>query len=358
MSGYDLLRPVLFSLDPEAAHRLALKALATGIHPRPERRHPALAQSLLGLDFPNPIGMAAGFDKNGEVPDALLALGFGFTEVGTVTPKPQAGNPKPRIFRLPAHRAMINRLSFNGEGHAAVHRRLAARKGRPGIVGVNVGANKTTADRPGDYAAGIACFSDVADYFTVNISSPNTPGLRDLHHEVALSELLSRIFEARAQAPRRVPILLKIAPDLDDDALSATTEIALRSGVDGMVISNTTVARDAIAGDPLASETGGLSGAPLFEPSTVMLAKVRKIVGREMVLIGVGGVDSAETVLAKLKAGADLIQFYTGMVYAGPGLPAQILAELPKLLAREGVTSVADIVGRDAEAWAAGGPGV
>ncbi|MEQ8695342.1 MAG: quinone-dependent dihydroorotate dehydrogenase, partial [Bauldia litoralis] len=307
MSGYDLLRPVLFSLDPEAAHKLALKALATGIHPRPERRHAALSQKLLGLDFPNPIGMAAGFDKNGEVPDALLALGFGFTEVGTVTPKPQPGNPRPRVFRLPRHRAMINRLGFNGEGAVAVHRRLAARKGRPGIVGVNVGANKDAADRVGDYAAGIYRFADVADYFTVNISSPNTPGLRDLHHEVALSELLSRIFEARDLAKSKVPILLKIAPDLDDEALAATTEIALRSGVEGMVVSNTTTAREAVAGDPAAPETGGLSGAPLYHASTVMLARVRRIVGRRMVLVGVGGVESAETVLGKLLAGADLV---------------------------------------------------
>ncbi len=352
MSGYDLLRPVLFSLDPEAAHKLALRALATGVHPRPERRHAALSQKLLGLDFPNPIGMAAGFDKNGEVPDALLALGFGFTEVGTVTPKPQPGNPRPRVFRLPRHRAMINRLGFNGEGAVAVHRRLAARKGRPGIVGVNVGANKDAADRVGDYAAGIYRFADVADYFTVNISSPNTPGLRDLHHEVALSELLSRIFEARDLAKSKVPILLKIAPDLDDEALAATTEIALRSGVEGMVVSNTTTAREAVAGDPAAAETGGLSGAPLYHASTVMLARVRRIVGRKMVLVGVGGVESAETVLGKLLAGADLVQFYTGMVYAGPGLPARILADLPKLLAREGVASVTEIVGRDTEAWA------
>ncbi|MCB1487474.1 MAG: dihydroorotate dehydrogenase (quinone), partial [Bauldia sp.] len=185
-----------------------------------------------------------------------------------------------------------------------------------------------------------------------------TPGLRDLHHEIALSELLSRIFEARDLARSRVPILLKIAPDLEDDALQATAEIALRSGVEGMVVSNTTIARDGVAGDPLAGETGGLSGRPLFHPSTMMLAKVRRIVGPEMVLVGVGGVDSAEGVLAKLKAGANLVQFYTGMIYEGPGLPARILAELPKLMAREGASSIADLVGRDVEAWAAGGPGV
>ena len=250
---------------------------------------------------------------------------------------------------------MINRLGFNGEGHAAVHRRLADRK-RVGVVGVNVGANKTSPDRTADYAVGIARFADVADYFTVNISSPNTPGLRDLHHEIALSELLSRIFEARDLARSRVPILLKIAPDLDEAALQATAEIALRSGVEGMVVSNTTVARDAIADDPLAAEAGGLSGKPLFRRSTVMLARVRRIVGRDMVLVGVGGVDSAGTVLDKLKAGANLVQFYTGMVYEGPGLPARILADLPKLLARDGAASISDLVGRDVEAWAAGGP--
>jgi dihydroorotate dehydrogenase len=350
--GYDLLRPLLFRLDPETAHDLARRALAAGVHPHPHRDHPELRQQLLGLDFPNPIGMAAGFDKNGEVPDALLALGFGFTEVGTVTPLPQRGNPRPRVFRLTGHKALINRLAFNGEGHEAVYRRLLAREGRPGIVGVNVGANKDSADRARDYALGVGRFADVADYFTINISSPNTPGLRDFHHERELSELLARVFEARDRGNRRVPILLKIAPDLDDAAIETTAGIALRSGVEGMVVSNTTIARRAVADDPLAGEAGGLSGRPLYEPSTIVLAKVRKVVGREMVLVGVGGVDSAQAALGKLKAGANLVQFYTGMVYRGPGLPGKILTELPGLLKREGAETVADIVGRDTGAWA------
>ncbi len=353
MTGaYDLVRPLLFSLDPETAHRLALKTLAAGVHRRPDREHPALGQHLLGLDFPNPIGMAAGFDKNGEVPDALLSLGFGFTEVGTVTPAAQAGNPKPRVFRLTRHRALINRLAFNSEGHDAVHRRLAARSGRGGIVGVNVGANRDSADRAGDYVAGVGRFADVASYFTINISSPNTPGLRDLHGERELKDLLERVTEARDAARRRVPLLLKIAPDLDDGAIATTAEIALGSGVEGMIVANTTVARDAVAGEPLAGEAGGLSGAPLYEPSTVVLAKVRRIVGQEMVLVGVGGVDSIETVLGKLKAGADLVQLYTGLVYEGPDLPGRILAALPGRLKDEGAAAIADLVGRDTEAWA------
>jgi dihydroorotate dehydrogenase len=351
--AYDLLRPFLFSLDPELAHRLALTALATGLHPRPKRDHPALSQHLLGLDFPNPLGMAAGFDKNGEAPDALLSLGFGFTEVGTVTPLPQEGNPRPRIFRLTTHRALINRLAFNSQGHEAVHRRLATRRDRGGVVGINVGANRDSPDRAGDYAAGVARFSDLADYFTINISSPNTPGLRDFHHERELTELLSRVFEARAAATRKVPLLLKIAPDLDDEAIATTAGIAVRAGVEGMVVTNTTVGRTGVADDPLAKEAGGLSGEPLYEASTVVLAKVRKIIGREMVLVGVGGVHSPETALGKLRAGADLVQLYTGLIYEGPGLPGRILAELPRLLAPEGAATVADIVGRDTGRWAA-----
>lgn len=356
--GYGLLRPFLFRLDPETAHDLARRALATGVHPRPRRDHPALRQNLLGLDFPNPIGMAAGFDKNGEVPDALLALGFGFTEVGTVTPHPQRGSPKPRVFRLTDHKALINRLGFNSEGHEAVYRRLMARKGRPGIVGVNVGANKDSADRARDYALGVGRFADLADYFTINISSPNTPGLRDFHQERELSELLARVIEARDRGKRRVPILLKIAPDLDDAAIETTAGIARRAGIEGMVVSNTTVGRQAVAGDPLAGEAGGLSGRPLYELSTIVLAKVRKIVGPDMVLVGVGGVDSAETVLGKLKAGANLVQFYTGMVYRGPGLPGKILADLPVLLKREDAKSVADVVGHETDAWARKAHGV
>ncbi|MCP4382028.1 MAG: quinone-dependent dihydroorotate dehydrogenase, partial [Hyphomicrobiales bacterium] len=304
MTGYNLVRPLLFSFDPELAHRLALRAFAAGVHPRPSRRHPALAQSLLGLDFPNPIGIAAGFDKNGEVPDALLGLGFGFTEVGTVTPLPQAGNPKPRVFRLTEHRALINRLGFNNAGFEAVHRRLAARTGRGGVVGVNIGANRDSPDRIADYAAGVTRFSDVADYFTINISSPNTPGLRDLQESWALRDLLDQVSHARNMCERRVPVFLKIAPDLDEAAMTDTVEAAVSAGVEGMIVANTTVARDAVADHRMASEAGGLSGEPLHELSTAMLAKVRKTAGDKLVLIGAGGAHSAETVLAKILAGA------------------------------------------------------
>ncbi|WP_421725278.1 quinone-dependent dihydroorotate dehydrogenase [Bauldia sp.] len=353
MSVYDLIRPALFSLDPETAHRLAVKALAAGAYPRPEPPAPTLRRKLLGLDFPNPVGIAAGFDKNAEVPDALLALGFGFVEIGTITPRPQPGNPKPRVFRLTDHRAMINRLGFNSEGFDAVHRRLAARSPKRGIVGVNVGTNRDSADRAADYAAGIARFVDVADYLAVNVSSPNTKGLRDLQEDTALRTLLSRVCEAREAAIRRPPILLKIAPDLDDAAIAATVDIAIEAGIEGMIVSNTTVTRNTVADDPQAQEAGGLSGEPLFALSTRVLAKVRQAAGDRLVLVGVGGVDSAERALVKLKAGADLIQLYTGIVYAGPGLAGQIVAELPRLLEREGVNRIADIVGRDAADWAA-----
>ena len=351
MSGlWPLARPLLFGLDPETAHRMAIRALGSGFLPRAPEPDPSLRQRLLGLDFPNPIGMAAGFDKNGEAPDALLDLGFGFVEVGTVTPRPQPGNPRPRHFRLPEHEALINRFGFNSEGHDAVHARLARRK-RRGIVGVNVGANKDSADRIADYALGVQRFADVADYVAVNISSPNTPGLRDLHEANDLARLLRTAVAARDSAPGRVPLLVKISPDLDNEALAAVVRISLESGIEGLIVTNTTTTRDTITGHRHAGEAGGLSGRPLFARSTLMLAKVRKLAGRDLVLIGVGGVDSPATALAKILAGADLVQLDTGMVYRGPGLARAIVAGLPRLLAREGATTIADLVGRDSGAY-------
>ena len=349
--SYGLLRRALFTLEPETAHRLSINVLARNLLPRRSASpDPRLSRRLLGLDFPNPLGIAAGFDKDGEAVDGLFALGFGFVEVGTVTPKAQPGNPKPRIFRLETDRALINRLGFNNHGHDALHRRLAARREKGGIVGVNVGANRDSADRIADYALGVERFADLASYLTINVSSPNTPGLRDLQEKAALADLLSGAVAARNAASRQPPILLKIAPDLDDAALAAIAETALAAGIDGMIVSNTTITRDKLK-DPKASEAGGLSGWPLLRRSNIMLAKLRQIVGRDFVLVGVGGVDSPETAFVKMAAGADLVQLYTGFIYRGPDLPARILDGLVRLVERQGYSSVAEIVNSDVERW-------
>jgi dihydroorotate dehydrogenase len=354
MSSYTRLRPLLFALDPERAHRLALRAIASGLVPRlPRPADPRLRRRALGLDFENPLGLAAGLDKNAEAPNALLALGFGFVEVGTVTPRPQQGNPLPRLFRLERDEAIINRLGFNNDGYEVAHRRLAARR-RRGIVGVNIGANRDSGDRIADYAAGVARFADVADYLVVNVSSPNTPGLRDLQEHAALVTLLAAVTAAREQASRRVPLLLKIAPDLDEAALAAIAETAISAGVDGMIVSNTTTGRDGVGDRARATESGGLSGRPLFRRSTTILAKLRRLTGGSLVLVGVGGVDSPEAAFAKIAAGADLVQLYTGLVFKGPGLPRAILAGLGRILSERGFASVADAVGCEVEKAAAG----
>jgi dihydroorotate dehydrogenase len=320
---YPLVRPALMRMDAENAHRLTI-AVLTRLKLPPRHGAEGLAVEVFGLTFPSPVGVAAGFDKNAEVVDPLLRLGFGFVEVGTVTPRGQDGNPRPRLFRLAADRAVINRFGFNNEGHEAVHARLTARQGQGGIVGVNVGANKDSEDRVADYIAGIRAFADVASYFTINVSSPNTPGLRDLQKRDALDELLARCVEARDEASRRHPrrpLLLKIAPDLAYRELDDVVEVALGRGVDGMIVSNTTTGRPtSLREQALAREAGGLSGAPLFEPSTHMLAETAKRVGGRFPLIGVGGIDSPERARAKLEAGATLVQLYTGLVFQGPGL--------------------------------------
>ncbi len=361
MNLYDLARPALFALDPETAHGLAIRALKLGLAtPILSKADPRLRVSAMGLTFPNPLGMAAGFDKNGEVPDALLSLGFGFTEIGTVTPKPQSGNPRPRIFRLVADRSMINRLGFNNEGHAALRARLAARAERGGIVGVNLGANKDTVDRAADYVAGIEAFAPLACYFTINVSSPNTPGLRELQMRAALSDLLARVLAARDAAAGRhgrvVPILLKISPDMDDAGLEAVAAEARARAIDGVIVANTTTARRGLR-DPKAVETGGLSGAPLFRASTIAVAKMRRLLGKNMIIIGVGGVESGETAFAKILAGANLVQLYTGLVYQGPGLVGDIVAHFSRELDRRGTGSIADLVGSEMQAWIAGVPG-
>jgi dihydroorotate dehydrogenase len=325
--GYALARPALFRMDPERAHALTLAILRTLPLPAGAADHPSLSVTAFGLRFPNAVGLAAGFDKNAGVVDPMLRLGFGFVEVGSLTPRPQPGNPRPRLFRLARDSAIINRLGFNNDGHAAALVRLRARR-QAGIVGVNVGANRDSDDKASDYAAGIAVFSEVASYFTINVSSPNTPGLRDLQKRDALDDLLARVVAARDEASRdhpRRPLLLKIAPDLTLPELDDVVAVALARGLDGMVVGNTTLSRPATLKDvALAQEAGGLSGAPLFDLSTRMLRETARRVEGRFPLVGVGGITSAATARAKLEAGATLVQLYTGLVFKGPGLVAEI----------------------------------
>jgi len=357
MDFYPLLKPLLFRLDAERAHGLTIRALNSPLGPQSVRPDdPRLGRRLIGLDFPNPLGMAAGFDKNGQAIDAVLRLGFGFAEVGTVTPRPQDGNPRPRLFRLAADRAVINRFGFANLGHGALRARLLdrQRQGFGGVVGVNIGANKDTLDRADDYVAGVEAFADIASYFTINVSSPNTPGLRDLQSREALDHLLTRITLARDDAAslkgKRVPLLLKIAPDMDEAALVDVTEMARIHAIDGMIVSNTTVARDGLVSRE-AAEPGGLSGRPLFERATRMLALTRTLVGPRMLIIGVGGIESVETAWAKLAAGADLIQVYSGLVYEGPSLVARILDGLLLRLNQRKMADIADVVGSEIGRW-------
>jgi dihydroorotate dehydrogenase len=348
-------RLALFAFDPETAHGLTIATLKTGLPVcRPPRADPRLVVKVAGLAFPNPLGMAAGFDKNAEVPDALLSLGFGFAEAGTVTPLPQAGNPRPRIFRLTRDDAVINRLGFNNEGHDRAFERLQARAGRTGIVGVNIGANKDTSDRAGDYEAGVKRFAALASYLTVNVSSPNTPGLRNLQGRRELADLLARVAAARAaSAAPRVPVFLKIAPDLAEADLDDIAAEVIAHGIEGVIVSNTTLSRDGLKSTVHGNETGGLSGRPLFARSTAVLARMRRRLGPDLALIGVGGVDSAETALEKIRAGADLVQLYTGMIYAGPSLPGRIIAGMGRLAAREGLARISDIRDTRVDEWAA-----
>ncbi|MEM5584455.1 quinone-dependent dihydroorotate dehydrogenase [Roseibium sp. AS2] len=347
----------LHCLDAETAHRMTILALKSGVLPaRRPLADPRLNVRLWDLDFPNPLGMAAGFDKDGEVPDALLNLGFGFTEIGSVTPMPQPGNPRPRVFRLSAHQGVINRFGFNSEGHAALRARLDRRKGFDGIVGINVGANKDADDRNADYVAGIHAFADTASYFTVNISSPNTPGLRDLQARSALAELLTGVISARDTCTRHhgrhVPVLLKIAPDVTDADLEDIVEEVLLKNVDGLIVSNTTVSREALGTSGETFEAGGLSGRPLFRKSTIVLAKARKLAGPDLPIIGVGGIDSADTAWTKFTAGADLVQLYSALVFKGPALVSEILTGLGAKLDAHGLTSLREARDSTVEAWA------
>jgi dihydroorotate dehydrogenase len=347
--GFKALRPVLHCMDAEAAHGLTIKALKTGLGGNATISAPEdLAVSCFGLSFLNPLGLAAGFDKNAEVPDAMLALGFGFVEVGTVTPRPQEGNPRPRLFRLNEDRAVINRLGFNNDGHAAVLKRLRRRKHKPGILGVNLGANKDSTDRIADYVAGINAFSDVASYFTINVSSPNTPGLRNLQSAAELPALLTRLNQARQAQSRQVPMLLKIAPDLEADEMQAIAECCLVAAVDGVIISNTTLSRPELH-SLHAKETGGLSGAPLFDLSTQQLARFYLLTQGKIPLIGVGGIANADQAWSKICAGASLLQLYSALVFQGPQLVQQILAGLSRKLAMTNFATLSQAVGTSAE---------
>lgn len=341
----DLAVAAIRLLPPEPAHKLTVEIGAQfgGFLPGPGKDDPRLAMAVLGLNFPNPLGIAAGFDKNARAFRFMLKMGMGFAECGTVTPRPQPGNPKPRMFRLPEDGAVINRMGFDNDGMAVVAERLK-RRGK-GIVGINIGANKDSADRIADYRKGFETLSRLADYVTVNISSPNTPGLRGLQNREELHRLLGTLCEARGAG--KIPLLLKIAPDLDEGALDDITAEVLAAGLDGMIVTNTTIARPETLKSPHAGETGGLSGKPLFAPSTRILASVRQRVGDKIVLIGVGGVACGADAYAKIRAGASLVQLYTSLVYQGAGLIGRIKSDLVTFLERDGFARLSDAVGAD-----------
>ncbi|HEX2115437.1 MAG TPA: quinone-dependent dihydroorotate dehydrogenase [Alphaproteobacteria bacterium] len=348
MSGwYDFIGPFLRLVAPETAHRLAIHALRAGIVPRPRLSDDSiLHQQLWGLRFDNPVGLAAGFDKHAEVPDALLDQGFGFVEIGGVTPRPQPGNPRPRLFRLAEDAAIINRMGFNSEGLDVVRARLAARA-RRGIVGVNLGKNKEQTDAAADYAAGAIAFAPHADFLVINVSSPNTPGLRALQSRAALEEVVGRVHAALAALPVRPPLLLKVAPDLTEDDRRDIAEVALTSGLDGLIVSNTTLARPESLRSRHRHEAGGLSGRPLFGPSTALLAEFYRLTGGKLPLVGVGGIASGRDAYRKVRAGASLVQLYTALVFHGPGLVAAIRRDLAAALRADGLRSLGEAVGAD-----------
>jgi dihydroorotate dehydrogenase len=343
---YNLIRPALRRLPAETAHALVLKALERGLGGRATAPDPpGLRQRIWGLEFPNPIGLAAGFDKDARVPDAILRLGFGFVEVGTATPRAQPGNPRPRLFRLDEDAAVVNRMGFNSGGLDGLASRLTARRGQPGLVGVNLGRNRDSEDAAADYAAGIARTAALADFIVINVSSPNTPGLRDLQRRAPLDALLRQLMAARETAGARPPLLLKIAPDLTQAEREDIAAIALERGIDGLVVANTTVARPPGLKSRHAGEAGGLSGRPLFAPSTALLGEMHRLTRGRLPLVGVGGVANAADAYAKIRAGASLVQLYTALVFAGPGLVGDIKTGLAALLRRDGFAAVAEAVG-------------
>lgn len=348
--AYSIARPILMALPAEPAHRLTIVALKMGggrLFPAPEP-DPILTTNVFGMDFPNPLGLAAGFDKDAEVPDAMLAMGFGFTETGTVTPRPQPGNPKPRLFRLTEDRAVINRMGFNNKGVAATKARLAARA-RNGIVGANVGANKDSAeekDKTADYGICLGALAGCADYFVINVSSPNTPGLRALQSRGPLMKIIEAARAALSGAPK-CPLLLKVSPDLNPTDRAEIAAVSLETGIDGLIVSNTTLARPAMLTSQNRSEEGGLSGAPLMDPSTDVLADFYGLTEGRLPLIAAGGIASGADAYRKIRQGASLVQMYTALVYAGPGLVAEILTDLSQRLKADGFQHVSEAVGVD-----------
>ncbi|WP_313809387.1 quinone-dependent dihydroorotate dehydrogenase [Sphingobium sp.] len=344
--SYSLIRPLFFALEAERAHHLSIKLLR--LMPTPPALEPdsMLAQTVAGLSFPNPVGLAAGYDKEGLVAHKMHGLGFGFAELGTLTPLPQPGNPLPRLFRLVEDRAVINRMGFNNGGQAAAAERIAKRR-RPGgaVIGINIGANKDAADRIADYATGVTCMAPLADYLTVNISSPNTPGLRALQDRAALDQLLGAVMAARGT--KRTPIFLKVAPDLEPADVEDIAAACLDHGIDALIVSNTTISRPSLRSRQ-AGETGGLSGAPLHDLSLQRLRDFRRALGNRLPLIGVGGIANADQAYARIRAGASLIQLYSALVYEGPYLARRINAGLKALMVRDGVRNISEIVGIDA----------
>ena len=346
MTISDIGAAVLRRLPAESAHRATLKlvGMAAPFLAPPAPDDPRLKVRALGLDFPNPVGLAAGFDKDAEVPGAMAKFGFGFIECGTVTPRPQAGNPQPRLFRLSEDKAVINRMGFNNRGMDQAARNLGLRNGH-GIVGINIGANKDSADRIADYALGFEKLAPMAAYVTVNVSSPNTPGLRGLQNRDELTRLLNVLTDARAQRTLHLPILLKIAPDLDGHALDEIADVVRASGIEGLIVSNTTIARPPLK-SMHAEEIGGLSGKPLFGPSTQILGEMHRRLNGAVTLVGVGGISSGADAYAKIRAGASLVQLYSALVFQGPGLVTRIKRELLACLERDGFTNVTDAVGK------------
>ncbi|GGC28349.1 dihydroorotate dehydrogenase (quinone) [Novosphingobium marinum] len=341
---YSLISPALFTLDAEPAHRLAISALKLLPAGKPQRPGGPLSVEVAGIDFPNPVGLAAGFDKDAEVPDALLGRGFGFVEVGSITPLPQSGNSRPRLFRLVEDRAVINRMGFNNSGADCAAARLESRRGRPGIVGINIGANKDSTDRIADYAKMAARMAALGSFLTVNVSSPNTPGLRALQDERALGDLLDAVLQARGGAGP--PVFLKVAPDLEPADIDAIARTALDRRIGALVVSNTTISRPALRSRH-ADEAGGLSGAPLRDLAQQRLRDFRKATGGELPLIGVGGIATAEDAWARIRAGASLVELYSAMVYEGPGIAKQIARGLERLMLRDGFASVAEAIGTE-----------
>ena len=346
----SVLAPLLFCLDAERAHQLAILALKSGIYTRALKKlDPILESELWGMKFPTPIGVAAGFDKNAEVCGTLLDLGFGFSETGTVTPNAQVGNDKPRMFRLTKDRGIINRLGFNNKGHEYFLRNVRRwhKKQGPDVIGVNIGKNKDTEDEISDFVAGVKAFSDYASYLVINVSSPNTPGLRDLQSRDNLTRLLEAALLARAECQTKPPLLVKMAPDLSEPEAKDIAEVAIKTKIDGIIVSNTTTQRPASLKSKNSFQPGGLSGEPVFEMSTQLLRQMYHTTNGKVPLIGVGGVSDGLQAYQKIKAGASLVQLYSGMIFVGPAIAIKVAAELAGLMKKDGFSSMSDIIGLD-----------